>query len=108
MKIKFQDIEVGLDLDPEKGLADNGDLESDLLALLTVTGEAAKAADKAIVLCIDELQCVEEEQLAVLITCLHRTSQLSLPCLDGERTLARCKRWCASYTDFKLVLGVFS
>ena len=40
LKIKFQDIEVGLDLDPEKGLADNGDLESDLLALLTVTALA--------------------------------------------------------------------
>ncbi|MEQ1826292.1 MAG: ATP-binding protein [Pirellula sp.] len=79
LKFKYQDIEVGLDLDPEKGLADNGDLESDLLALLTSIGDAAKAADRAVVLFIDELQYVAEEELAALITCLHRTSQLSLP-----------------------------
>jgi hypothetical protein len=27
LKLKYQDIEVGLDLAPEAGLADNGDLE---------------------------------------------------------------------------------
>jgi hypothetical protein len=79
LKFKYQDIEVGLDLDPEAGLADNGDLESDLLALLVAIGEAAKLAKKAVVLCVDELQYVEEDELAALITCLHRTSQLSLP-----------------------------
>ena len=79
LKVKFNDIEVGLDFQSEKGLADNGDLESDLLALLTAVGHAAKAADKAIVILVDELQYVQEDQLAVLITCLHRLSQLSLP-----------------------------
>ena len=34
LKVKYQDIEVSLDLDPEPGLADNGDLESDLQDLL--------------------------------------------------------------------------
>jgi hypothetical protein len=34
LKVKYGDIEVGLDLDPEAGLADNGDLEQDLPALL--------------------------------------------------------------------------
>ena len=29
LKMKYEDIEVGLDLDPEPGLADNGDLEQD-------------------------------------------------------------------------------
>src|SRR4030067_920521 len=36
LKIKYQDIEVGVDFDPEPGLADNGDLEQDLHALLEV------------------------------------------------------------------------
>ena len=27
LKVKYEDIEVGLDLDPEPGLADNGDLD---------------------------------------------------------------------------------
>ena len=30
LKIKYADIEVGFDFDPEAGLADNGDLEQDL------------------------------------------------------------------------------
>lgn len=79
LKLKFGDIEVGLDLEPEPGLADNGDLEQDLQALLEVAGVAARAADTALALFIDELQYVEEEQLAALITALHRTSQQSLP-----------------------------
>ena len=42
LKVKYQDIEVGLDLKPEPGLADNGDLENDLQALFEVVGSAAK------------------------------------------------------------------
>ena len=79
LKVKYQDIEVGLDLEPEPGLADNGDLEHDLQALLEAAGEAAKKADTALVLFIDELQYVEEAQLAALITSLHRTAQRQLP-----------------------------
>ena len=79
LKIKYHDIEVGLDFDPEPGLADNGDLEHDLQALLEVAGIAAREADTALVLFIDELQYVEENQLAALITALHRTAQRQLP-----------------------------
>lgn len=79
LKVKFGDIEVGLDFEPEPGLADNGDLEHDLQALLETVGLAAKAAESALVLFIDELQYVEENQLAALITALHRTAQRSLP-----------------------------
>jgi hypothetical protein len=79
LKIKFGDIEVGLDLDPEPGLADNGDLEHDLQALLEAVGAAAKSAGTAVILFIDELQYVEEEQLAALITSLHRVAQRQLP-----------------------------
>lgn len=79
LKMKYEDIEVGLDFDPEPGLADNGDLEHDLQALLEVVGAAAKKAGTALVMFVDELQYVEEEQLASLITALHRTAQRSLP-----------------------------
>lgn len=41
LKVKYADIEVGLDLDPEPGLADNGDLESDLTTLLAQVGQAS-------------------------------------------------------------------
>jgi hypothetical protein len=79
LKVKFGDIEVGLDFDPEPGLADNGDLEGDLTALLEQVGKAAGDAGTALVLFIDELQYVAEEQFAALITALHRCSQESIP-----------------------------
>lgn len=79
LKVKYQDIEVGIDLDPEPGLADNGDLEHDLQALLETIGAAAAAADTALVLFLDELQYVPEDELGALITALHRTSQRKLP-----------------------------
>lgn len=79
LKLTYADIEVGLDYDPEPGLADNGDLEHDLQALLEAAGEAARAADTALAIFIDELQYVKEAELAALITTLHRTSQRGLP-----------------------------
>lgn len=79
LKVKYADIEVGLDFDPEPGLADNGDLENDLQALLEAAGEAARGAATALVLFIDELQYVPEDQLAALITALHRCAQRRLP-----------------------------
>jgi hypothetical protein len=79
LKVKFQDIEVGLDFDPEPGLADNGDLEHDLQDLLEAAGAAAKKAGTALAMFVDELQYVEEEQLAALVTALHRMAQRNLP-----------------------------
>jgi hypothetical protein len=80
LKFKYQDIEMHLDADPEKGLADSGDLNNDLGDLLAAVGEAAAERKTAIVLFIDELQYVREEQLAALITALHNaTSQRQLP-----------------------------
>jgi hypothetical protein len=84
LKAKFADIEVGLDLDAEPGLADNGDLELDLAALLEAVARAAKEADTALAIFIDELQYVEETQLAALISALHRCAQQKLPvCVVG-------------------------
>jgi hypothetical protein len=79
LKVKFADIEVGLDFDPEPGLADNGDLEHDLQALLETVGVAAQKAETALVLFIDELQYVEEAELAALITAMHRCAQRRVP-----------------------------
>ncbi len=48
LKVKYEDIEVGIDFDPEPGLADNGDLDLDLQALLEAAGQAAKQAETAL------------------------------------------------------------
>jgi hypothetical protein len=79
LKIRYHDIEVGFDADPEPGLADNGDLEGDLTTLLEQVGHAAKAAKTAVVLFIDELQYLPEEQFGALISALHRCAQNRLP-----------------------------
>jgi len=79
LKVIYSDIEVGLDFDPEPGLADNGDLEHDLQALIEQIGLAAKAGSTALAIFVDELQYVPEDQLAALITAMHRTEQRQLP-----------------------------
>lgn len=79
LKVKYDDIEVGFDFEPEAGLADNGDLEHDLQDLLDVTGMAAASAGTALALFIDELQYVKEDELAALVTALHRAAQRKRP-----------------------------
>jgi hypothetical protein len=79
LKLTYKDIEVGFDYEPQPGLADNGNLEQDLQALMEQVGLAAKAAGTALAIFIDELQYVEEDQMAALITALHRTEQRRLP-----------------------------
>ena len=79
LKVKYHDIEVGLDFDPEPGLADNGDLETALQDLFEAVGAAAKADASCVAIFADELQYVKEDELSALITALHRTAQRRLP-----------------------------
>jgi AAA ATPase domain len=79
VKVKIDDLEFGLDVNPQKGEADSGDLEADLAALFVATGEAAKARGKAVLLLIDEIQYLNEEDLSALIIAMHQISQRQLP-----------------------------
>ena len=79
LKVKYRDIEFSIDADPETGLADSSDLDTDLADLLLTLGKAASERATALVLFIDELQYVPEEQLASLIAALHGTGQEQLP-----------------------------
>jgi len=79
LKLKYDDIEVGLDLDYERGLADSGELETDITELLATIGAAAAERNTAVALFIDELQYVPEEQLAALISALHSSNQNQSP-----------------------------
>ncbi len=78
-RVNYQDLEVRIDIDPEIGLADSSDLDTDLTDLLTTLGNAAHERETALVFFIDELQYVPEDQLASPITALHSTSQEQLP-----------------------------
>ncbi len=79
LKAVFGDMEFSVDLEPEPGLADSGDLEADLGDLIQAVGETAQAHGTAMAIFIDELQYVPEAQLAALITALHRANQRRLP-----------------------------
>lgn len=79
LRLNYGDLEVRLDAEPEAGLADNGDLDQDLAALVLEVGSTARAADTALCLFLDELQYVEEDELSALITALHRAAQRLSP-----------------------------
>ena len=79
MKLKYEDIEFGVDLGSEPGIADSGDLEHDLISLFLELGHAAKEKRTAVVFFIDELQYVKEEEFSALITALHKCAQSQLP-----------------------------
>lgn len=79
MKLKYQDIEFGIDLGNEPGGADSGDLESDLTDLFIQLGLAAKEKNTAFVLFVDEVQYIEENEFAALIMALHKCTQKQLP-----------------------------
>ena len=77
LKISICDFEVTIE--PEPGLADSGDLDSDLTALLLAIGDAARENKTAVVLLIDEMQYLQEVDLAALIVAMHKVAQKKLP-----------------------------
>jgi AAA ATPase domain len=79
LKVSYQDVEVGIDLSPEPGLADSGDLELDLTDLFAAVGEAAKERGTAVVIYMDEIQYIREQELAAFISAMHATAQADLP-----------------------------
>jgi len=81
VKLKYHDIEIGLDVDPEPGVADSGNLEADLAEVFMALGEAAAERQTAIALIIDEMQYLSEEELSALIMAVHQISQRQLPLL---------------------------
>jgi len=72
-------FKVAIDIDPEQGKADSGELDNDLADLFVALGEAAADRKTGIVLAIDELQYLSESEFGALIAAIHRTVQSDLP-----------------------------
>lgn len=70
---------IAVNVDPLVGTADSGILSEDLTDLLVAVGEAVAEARSGALLAIDEVQYLTDDELAGLITAIHRTSQLDLP-----------------------------
>src|SRR4051794_34407880 len=70
---------ISLSVDAIAGVADSGVLAEDVTDLLVAVGEAANDRGRGLLLAIDEVQYLADEELAALITAIHRTVQLGLP-----------------------------
>ncbi|MBX9681864.1 MAG: AAA family ATPase [Gemmataceae bacterium] len=79
IKFKVDEVSIGLDVAPEKGVADSGDLEADLPNLFVVVGETAEDRKKPIVILIDEIQYFSQKELGALIMAMHKVQQRQLP-----------------------------
>jgi len=96
LKVTVNDVTSGLDIEPEKGAADSGDLEIDLPNLFVAIGEAAEDRKSAVGIFIDEIQYFSQKELGALIMAMHKVQQRQLPlvllgaglpilpCLAGE------------------------
>lgn len=79
LKLSVGDITIGLDIEPEKGAADSGDLEIDLPNLFVVISEAAEDKKSAVAIFIDEIQYFSQKELGALIMAMHKVQQRQLP-----------------------------
>ena len=112
IRVKFGD--VGIELDPMTGFGDSGNIESDMGELLVSVAEAAADRGKAVILLVDEVQYLSQDELAALVTSLHRIQQLQLPLAlvgAGLPVLAKLVGTAKSYAErlFKYpVVGALS
>jgi AAA ATPase domain len=79
LKVTVDDVTIGLDIEPEMGSADSGDLEIDLPEVFAAIGEAAEDRGAAVAILIDEIQYFNKKELGALIMAMHRAQQRQLP-----------------------------
>lgn len=79
LSLTIGDVSIGLDIEPEKGTADSGDLEIDLPHLFIAIGEAAADRNMAVAIFIDEIQYFNKKELGALIMAMHKIQQQQLP-----------------------------
>jgi hypothetical protein len=78
-KITLGEVDFGVTVDNEIGIADSGDLEIDLPDLFVAIGEAAQARGIPAAIFIDEMQYLTETELSALIMAMHQIEQRRLP-----------------------------
>jgi hypothetical protein len=79
IKLTVGEVEFGIDVEPERGAADSGDLEVDLPNLFVAVAEAAQERRTAVAILIDEIQYLAAAELSALIMAMHRLQQRQLP-----------------------------
>ena len=79
IRLKYKDVEISLEVPASPGVADTGDIETDLPMLLLSIGQALRDTRTALALVIDEMQLLTQKELGALIMALHRIAQKQLP-----------------------------
>jgi AAA ATPase domain len=79
VKVKIGDFDIGIDIEPQIGSADSGDLEVDLPNLFVAVAQAAQERNTAVLILIDEIQYFDTKELSALIMAMHKLQQQQLP-----------------------------
>ena len=70
---------AGMDVEPDYGRADSGNLNDDLADVFEAIGAAAREQGRGVVFLFDEVQFLGPQELEALIGAVHRTVQRQLP-----------------------------
>jgi hypothetical protein len=79
LQMTYHDMSFSLSVDPERGVADSGDIEIDLPAVFIALGEAALERSTAVAIFIDEVQYFSSNELGALLMAMHEVQQRQLP-----------------------------
>jgi hypothetical protein len=72
-------LRFNIDIEAAKGIADSGDLEADIVELLTEVGRAALDGNSGALFLVDEMQVLRRGDLALLMAALQRIAREQLP-----------------------------
>lgn len=72
-------LQFKIDVEAAKGVADSGDLEADVVELLSAVGAAAMGENSGAVFLIDEMQALGKGDLSSLMAALQKISREQLP-----------------------------
>ncbi len=79
LKVRVGDAEFSVEGPKERGVADSGQIDSDLADMFLALAAAAQETGTAVAILLDELQYVSEDELSALIMAVHRIAQEGLP-----------------------------
>jgi hypothetical protein len=72
-------VTFSLEVDPQHGRADSGQLDVDLYEVLLELGDTARQAGAGVALYFDEMQFADTAELGAVLGALHRAGQRQLP-----------------------------
>ncbi len=79
VKAGMEGLSMSLGVDAERGMADSGDIASDLATLFAAIGEAAREQERGVMIAVDEVQYLHETEFSALIRAIHHVTQEALP-----------------------------